>query len=265
MGIKFVDVHTHPLKEYYEDNYEVIERAHKKGLAAIFVTGCSLKENEEVKKICQKYDYTFAVLGVHPHEVKGKSDALFLEKQIDKNTYAIGEIGLDYFFRNEESYEEQLKIESIQKESFIAQIEVAKKYKLPVVIHMRDSYEDLYEIIKKYHNDVKFMIHTFSGDINWAKKFYELGCYFSFSGIATYKNAKKTIEVLEWMPIDRILTETDAPFLSPATKRGKLNYPNYVIHTVLYIAGIKKMSVEKTADQILKNTRELFKINVSRK
>ncbi|MEA4115348.1 TatD family hydrolase [Mycoplasma sp. 744] len=255
MGIKYVDAHTHPVKEYYQNNFDVIEKAKNKGVGVMLVTGCSLKENEEVKKICQKYDYTFAVIGVHPTEVTGKNDALELEKQLDNNIVAIGEIGLDYHWDIPKA---------IQKESFIAQVELAKKYNLPVVIHMRDAYEDLYEIIKKY-SDVKFMIHTYSGNLEWAKKFYNLGCYFSFSGVITYKNNKDSLEVLNWLPVERILTETDAPYLSPAQKRGQMNYSNYVIYITTYIAGIKQMSVEKFADQIVKNAKELFNLNVSRK
>ncbi|WP_029512623.1 TatD family hydrolase [Mycoplasmopsis iners] len=255
MSIKYVDAHVHPIKHYYKDNFHVIEKAKAKGVAVMMVTGCSLEENEEVKKICKQFDFTFPVIGIHPTEISGAQDGELLEKQIDENVKAIGEIGLDYYW----DIDKQL-----QKESFISQIEIAKKHNLPVVIHMRDAYEDLYEIIKNYPT-VKFMIHTFSGDLHWAKKFYELGCYFSFSGIVTYKNATKTIEVLEWMPVERILTETDAPYLTPATKRGQKNFSNYVIHTAIYIAGLKKMPLEKFADQVLKNAKELFNLNVSRK
>ncbi|ADN69290.1 TatD family hydrolase [Mycoplasmopsis fermentans] len=257
MSIKYIDAHTHPLKEYYDDNYHVIERAHAKGLVALLITGCNEQENEEVIKIAKNFSYTFPVIGIHPNECHGKVDGEIIEKQLDDSVVAIGEIGLDYFYTPEKK--------DIQIESLHAQIQVAKKHNLPVVIHMRDAYEDLYEIIKQYYKDVVFMIHTYSGNLYWAKKFYELGCYFSFSGVATYKNGTETIEVLDWLPIDRILTETDAPFLSPAHKRGELNYPNYVIQTTHFIAGIKKIPIEKFTDQILKNAKDLFKINVSRK
>ncbi|WP_027120511.1 TatD family hydrolase [Mycoplasmopsis lipofaciens] len=256
MSIKYIDCHTHPLKSYYKDNFHVIEHSRSKNIVAMMVTGCDPKENEEVKKICKQFDYTFPVIGIHPNCSSGKKDGEILENQIDENIKAIGEIGLDFHYPNTNKKN--------QIESLIAQINVAKKYNLPVVIHMRDAYAELYEILKNYP-DVQFMIHTYSGNLEWAKKFYELGCYFSFSGVVTYKNANKTIEVLKWLPIDKILTETDAPYLSPSHKRGELNYSNYVIYTVHYIAGIKQMSVEKFADQILKNAKELFKINVSRK
>ncbi|UUD35496.1 TatD family hydrolase [Mycoplasmopsis caviae] len=257
MSLKYVDAHTHPLKEYYDDNYHVIEKAYAKGVAALLITGCNELENEEVIKIARNFHYTFPVIGIHPNEANGKIDGQIIERQLDSSVVAIGEIGLDYFYTPERR--------SIQIESLHAQIQVALKHNLPVVIHMRDSYEDLYEIIKQYHKEVKFMIHTYSGNLYWTKKFYKLGCYFSFSGVSTYKNAAETVEVIDWVPVERILTETDAPYLAPANKRSKINYPNYVIHTANYIAGIKKMSIEKFTDQVLKNAKELFKINVSRK
>ncbi|WP_027334591.1 TatD family hydrolase [Mycoplasmopsis felifaucium] len=256
MSIKYIDCHMHPLKIYYEDNYQVVEKAYNKGVSAMLVTGCNAQENEEVLNICKHFNYTYPVIGIHPNESTGKQDADIIKQQLTNDVVAIGEIGLDYYYS--ETNKEK------QKESFIAQIEVAKEHNLPVVVHMRDSYEDLYEIMKQFPM-VKFMIHTYSGDIEWAKKFYDLGCYFSFSGTVTYKNASKTIEVVKWLPVERILTETDSPYLTPATKRGMKNYPNYVIYTANFIAGLKDMPIEKFADKILKNAKELFKLDVSRK
>lgn len=257
MAIKYIDAHTHPIKEYYKDNFQVIEKARSKNLVAMMVTGCDEKENEEVKNICKYFDYCHAVIGIHPTLTTGKEDAKIVEKQIDESVVAIGEIGLDYY------YSETNK--KIQKKSLIAQIEVAKKHHLPVVIHMRDSYEDLFEILKKYTPEVKFMIHTWSGSLEWAKKFLEIGCYFSFSGGLTYKNSDELIEVVKYLPIEKILTETDAPYLAPAIKRGEINYPNYVIHTANFLAGIKQIPLEKLTDQIIKNTNELFNLKISRK
>lgn len=256
MSIKYIDCHTHPLKQYYKDNYQVIEKARNKGVVAMLITGCDEEENNEVLNICKHFDYTFPVIGIHPNNSNGAVDGETIERQFTKDVVAIGEIGLDYYYPETNKQK--------QKESFIAQIKVAQKHNVPVVIHMRDSYEDLYEIMQKFE-DVTFMIHTYSGDLEWAKKFYELGCYFSFGGVVTYKNAAKTIEVINWLPVDCILTETDAPYLSPATKRNTINYPNYVIYTANYIAGLKRMSIEKFTDQVLKNAKQLFKINVSRK
>ncbi|WP_029608865.1 TatD family hydrolase [Mycoplasma simbae] len=252
MSMKFVDVHTHPLKEYYEDTDLVIKRANSNGVAVMMVTGCSLEENKEVLKTCAKYNFTFPVIGVHPNNAKGSIDAQLLEKQITPNVKAIGEIGLDFYW---DSVPKQVQIDS-----FCAQIDLAKKYNLPVVIHMRDSYADLYEILLKYP-DVKFMIHTYSGDLYWAQKFNELGVYFSFSGVATYKNALKTIEVIDWLPVDKILTETDAPYLSPASQRGSQNVSENVKETAIFIAGIKKMPPENFVKQVYKNAKEFFKLN----
>ncbi|VEU60950.1 TatD DNase family protein [Mycoplasmopsis bovigenitalium] len=253
--MKFVDAHTHPLKEYYQDTDQIVKNAREQGIAIMMVTGCSLEENEEVKKICEKYDWTFPVLGIHPNNAKGAIDGMLLEKQIDSNVKAIGEIGLDYYWDSVPK--------NIQLESLHSQIKVAQKHNLPVVIHMRESYEDLYEVLKQYP-DVKFMIHTFSGDRYWAEKFSEFNTYFSISGISTYKNAQNTIDVVDFLPIERILTETDAPYLSPANKRGQTNVSENVIYTTMFLAGIKKMSPEKFAKQIYKNAKEFFKLNVKK-
>ncbi|QBF34885.1 TatD family deoxyribonuclease [Mycoplasmopsis phocirhinis] len=255
MAIKLVDAHTHPLKEYYSNIDETISQAHQNGVNIMMVTGCSIQENEEVKKICQNYPFAYPVIGIHPNNATGKVDGDLIEAQIDTNIKAIGEIGLDFYWNN---VSPQIQIDSLH-----SQIRVAQKHNLPVVIHMRDSYETLYEILSQYR-DVKFMIHTFSGDLFWAKKFYELNTYFSFSGTITYKSSNHLIEVVEWLPIERILTETDAPYLSPAQKRGEQNVMENVIFVATYIAGIKKMSIEKFAKQIYRNAKEFFNINAKK-
>ncbi|MBU4690240.1 TatD family hydrolase [Mycoplasma sp. ES3157-GEN-MYC] len=255
MAIKFVDAHTHPLKEYYKNTDETIMNAFNEGVEIMMVTGCSLDENNEVIATCKKYDFTYPVIGIHPNHATGDIDGLNLEKQITSDVKAIGEIGLDFFW--------DLVPKEIQISSLHSQIKVAQKYNLPVVIHMRDSYEELYEILKQYQ-EVKFMIHTFSGDIYWAKKFSEFNTYFSISGVSTYKNAQKTIEVVDWLPLDRILTETDAPYLSPANKRGTDNVSENVIYTTMFLAGIKKMAPEKFSKQVVKNAKEFFNLNVKR-
>ncbi|QSF13668.1 TatD family hydrolase [Mycoplasma sp. Mirounga ES2805-ORL] len=256
MAIKYVDAHTHPLKEYYKDNFKVIEKAYSKGVSIMMITGCNEKENNEVINICKNFDFTFPVIGIHPTETKGAIDGLTIENQLTKDVKGIGEIGLDFYWKDVPK--------NTQIESLNAQIKIAQKYDLPVVIHMRDAYQELYDILKNYKN-VKFMIHTYSGNLEWAKKFYDLGCYFSFGGVVTYKNAAKTVEVVDWLPVDRILTETDAPYLTPAQKRGEWNYSNYVIYTLTFIAGIKKLSIEKMADIVFKNAKNFFKLNVSKK
>ncbi|AIA29646.1 hypothetical protein MCAL160_0238 [Mycoplasmopsis californica HAZ160_1] len=255
MSLKFVDVHTHPLKEYYSEPIEIIKKAHDSGVSIMILTGCSLKENNEVKQLASQFPFTYPVIGVHPNNATGKNDGLLLEEQVNEDVVAIGEIGLDFYWDSVPKH--------TQIESFHSQIQVAQKHKLPVVIHMRDSYDQLFEIISHYP-DVKFMIHTFSGNLEWAKKFAEIGVYFSFSGVATYKNAQQTIEVIDWLPIDKILTETDAPYLSPATKRGEQNVSQNVIETAIFIAGIKKMPIEKFVKQVYKNTKEFFNLNAKK-
>lgn len=255
MSIKFTDAHTHPLKEYYDQPSQIIQNAIENGVSIMMITGCSLSENEEIKRLASIHQNVYAVIGIHPNNAKGAQDGVKLEAQIDKSVKAIGEIGLDYYWDSVPK--------AVQLESLHAQIKVAQKHSLPVVIHMRDSYEDLYEVLKSYP-DVKFMIHTFSGDLYWAKKFAQYNTIFSISGTITYKNADKLIEVVDWLPIEKILTETDAPYLSPIPKRGTQNVSENVIYTTMFLAGIKKMSPEKFAQQVQKNAKEFFNLNAKK-
>ncbi len=142
MSIKYIDCHTHPIKEYYKDNYQVIEKAYFKGVSAMLITGCDPKENLEVLNICSHFDYAFPVIGVHPNNSTGANDAKIIESQLTKDVVAIGEIGLDYHYPDTNK--------EVQKESFIAQIKVAQKFKLPVVV----TWEILMRIYMKYLNNL---------------------------------------------------------------------------------------------------------------
>lgn len=259
--MKFVDIHTHPLKIYYENPVEVINQSLNKNMAFLGLTGCNLEESAEILALISTFSHDevkskklFGVIGIHPNNVEDIKQVDLLEKMINKDVKAIGEIGLDY--SREDNPPKQL-----QKQMFEAQINLALKYNLPIVIHLRDAQEDVYEILTKYkEQNLKFVIHTFSQDLEFAKKIYDLGGYFSFSGICTYKNAHKTREVINWVPLDRIFSETDAPYLTPFPHRGELNYSNYVRYCIFFMAGIKNISPELLAQKIYKNTKRFFNL-----
>ncbi|MDJ1645750.1 TatD family hydrolase [Mycoplasma phocimorsus] len=259
--MKFVDIHTHPLKTYYENPYQAVSNSLDKSVAFLGLTGCDLNEDQEIlnlislfKKENEKVKKLFGVIGIHPNNSTSLLEIKKLELLINEDVKAIGEIGLDYSRDNNPPKE-------LQKQIFEAQINLAIKYKLPVVIHLRDAEEDVYEILKKYKEaNLKFVIHTFSQDLEYAKKIYDLGGYFSFSGVCTYKNANKTREVIKWVPLDRIFSETDAPYLTPFPHRGEINYSNYVRYTVFFMAGLKNISPDELAQKIYKNTKRFFNL-----
>lgn len=255
--MKFVDIHCHPLKKYYDNPEKVVQHAIDKQMKYLGICGCDIKENEEVTTLVAKFpENTFAVIGIHPSNSFDSKELEILKKQITPEVKAIGEIGLDYSRDTNPSREQQLFM-------FRAQIDIAIEHNLPIVVHVRDAADDLLMVLKEYKNkELQFVIHTFSEDVEYAKKIYELGGYFSFSGIATFKNAIKTQEAIKWIPIDRIFTETDSPYLTPAPHRGELNYPNYSKYILFYIAGLKDISLDKLSEKIIKNSKGFFKLNV---
>lgn len=255
--MKFVDIHCHPLKKYYDDPNKVVSHAIEKQMEHLGICGCTIKENEEVLKIISEFKKnTFGIIGIHPSHAFHVSEIDLLRKQINSNIKAIGEIGLDYSHEKNPPKAKQIEMLKLQ-------IDLALSNNLPIVIHLRDAKDDLLEILETYkEKKLQFVIHTFSEDLEYAKKIYELGGYFSFSGVCTFKNAKKTQEVIKWLPIDRIFTETDSPYLTPFPHRGEINYPNYVRYILFYIAGLKDIPIDKLSKQIIQNTKRFFNLNV---
>lgn len=185
-----------------------------------------------------------------------KEEFYALEKNlIDSQAIAVGEIGLDYYHPKNPDKQTQI-------EAFLAQANIAIKLNLPIVVHLRDAFEDMYELIKEHQlsQKTKIVFHTFSGDKNWAQKFLDLNCYFSFSGVATFKNAQSTIEAITHIPLDRIFIETDAPYLTPHPFRGKQNHSYYVKYVYEKVAQVKNISLEELAQQIEKNIKKVFKV-----
>ncbi|WP_027334399.1 TatD family hydrolase [Mycoplasma elephantis] len=255
--MKFVDIHCHPLKEYYKQPEKVmIEAIEKKNLSVLGICGCNIKEDEEIIELSKKFTKnSFAVIGIHPSQSWNIKDLEMLEKMVEnKSVKAIGEIGLDYSHEKNPSKEKQI-------EMFKGQIEIALRKNIPIVIHLRDAANDLLNVLKEYKSkNLKFAIHTYSEDLEYAKKIYDLGGYFSFSGTLLFNN-KKAQEVVKWLPYDRIFTETDSPYLAPPPHRGETNYPNYVKYVLFFIAGLKEIAPDKLADKIYKNTKRFFNLN----
>ena len=248
-----IDTHSHIFKEDYDNIDEVINNMKDN---IIIVSGTNDETNKEVLDLVSKYDNVYGTLGIHPSEIDTISDDSFniIENNINnKKIIGIGEVGLDYYWVKDNK--------DSQKELFIKQIELAKKYNKAVVVHSRDSIEDTYDIVKEY-NEVKFIIHCFSSSLEMANKFIKLGCKLGIGGVLTFKNSKKLKEVVENIDISYLLLETDSPYLTPEPYRGKKNEPYNIIYVAEEIAKIKNISLEEVLKITTKNAISQFDLNI---
>ncbi|MGX9364170.1 MULTISPECIES: TatD family hydrolase [unclassified Mycoplasma] len=254
--MKYVDVHTHPFKEYYDEPYSVILDWKKQDMEKLFIVGTSKNDSVEVINLCKKdKEFLHPIIGIHPTEAVGSSDGNFIESIINDDVIAIGEIGLDYHYDNSPSKE-------IQKESFISQLNVARKHGISAMLHVREALDDAFEIIKNSEfNDINIIFHSFSGDLDFVKKTLPYkNIYYSISGVVTFKNARALQEAVINIPIDRILCETDTPYLAPTPMRGKPNISPYVKYTYQFIANLKGIDEELLVKQVRLNIRKVFGI-----
>jgi TatD DNase family protein len=239
-----------------DDIPEKIKRAKENNITHIINPGINLESTRKAQELSYKYDNVYFLSGIHPEELDDKSYIDILEdlKEIeeiakDKKCLGIGEIGLDYHYES--------LLDKKQKELFKKQIEIAKKLNKPIAIHSRDSFSDTYDILK--NNKQKTLIHCFDYGLSEMEKFLELDFYISFTGIITFKNTRKEIiECVKIIPENRLLIETDSPFLSPEPKRGKKNEPSFVKYTLEKISEIKKIDVKCLENIINKNTKDFF-------
>ena len=247
-----IDTHCHLFFDYYDDIDEVIMRAKSEGIGMIIVNGIDRKSNEEVLNLVKKYDIVYGALGIQPQEVNNcnDNDILFIDKHInDDKIIAIGEIGLDYHYECDRE---------LQKKYFIKQLELANKYNKPVIIHSRDCINETYNILKEYN--VKGIMHCYSGSVEMARKFNQIGFLIGIGGIATFKNAVKVIEVIKNIDLEYIVVETDSPYLSPEPYRGKRNEPKNVGVIMEKICNIKGLGYKELCDVVSSNVLRLFDI-----
>ncbi|MFW5888807.1 MAG: TatD family hydrolase [Bacillota bacterium] len=257
-----IDSHVHLNDEQLFSKIEdLIDKAKKVDVVAFLVVGYDIESSKLAIELANMYDSVYAAIGIHPSEASyyKAEDIAWLEKKLShKKVKAIGEIGLDYHW--DKSFMEK------QKELFIKQIKLANKYKMPISIHMRDAIQDTYEILKQYKDkDLKGVMHCYSGSKEFMQQFLDINMYISLAGPVTFKNAKTPKEVAKAVPIDRLLVETDAPYLSPVPYRGKQNQPRNVEFIAKEIAKIKELSFKELSEHTFKNTVELFNLSELRK
>ena len=255
--MKFIDSHVHlDLSEFKKDMPDVIQRAKEGGIENIITIGIGIQECKSAMRIAEAYPSIYAAIGIHPHNAKSldlKTLDFLEDNANNKKVVALGEMGLD-FFRNHSSREDQVR-------AFRAQLDLAKSVNLPVIIHDRDAHEETLSILEEEKAGLTGgVIHCFSGDAEMALKCIDMGFYISIPGTVTFKNAKKQQEVVRKIPIEKILIETDCPFLSPVPYRGKRNEPLHVKYVAEEIAKIKNMPIEEIARITVSNTKELFSL-----
>lgn len=246
-----IDTHCHIYSEYYDDISSLIDDIKKNGINKIIINGCDMKSNLEVLKLTKKYDIVYGALGFHPTELDNYSDdsIKWLEENINNDKIvAIGEIGLDYHYENADK-EKQIK-------AFNEQLQLAEKYKKPIIVHTRDAIQDTYNILKKYK--LKGSIHAFSGSLEMAKEFINLGYYIGVGGVCTFKNAKNIVNVIKNISTEYILLETDSPYLTPEPYRGKINTPKNISIIADKIAEIKQINISEVVDVTTDNANALF-------
>ena len=251
-----VDSHCHlNFPDFRNDLDEVIARARAAGVSVMQTICTEMAEFDEVHAIAQKYDGVYCSVGVHPND-SGQAKIATAEELIAKTSHSkvigIGETGLDYHYEKTDR--------DLQKKSFLAHIEAARQTGLPVIIHARDADEDTAEILKSEMAKGKFkgLLHCFTSSKYLADEAVKLGLSISMSGIISFKNAESIRQSIIDVPMDRLLVETDAPYLAPVPHRGKRNEPSFVVHTNEILAGVKKISVEDCARITTENFFRLF-------
>lgn len=248
-----IDTHAHLMFDKFEGEVDqVIERAKAVGVGKIINIGCTLKDAIRSHEMSLEYEGLYATLGLHPHDALDISDELMekWEKLINENKkiVAIGECGLDYV-KADVSKEDQEK-------AFRMQLKLAQKVGLPVIIHNREADEDTMGILEEF--DINAVFHCYSSNIEFARKLWYKGYLTSFTGVVTYPNAENLLQVVEEVPMDKFMVETDCPFLAPQGNRGERNEPSYVVEVVEKIAEIKRSSSEEIARISTENAEELF-------
>ncbi|MGG0593021.1 TatD family hydrolase [Priestia megaterium] len=252
------DTHVHLNAEKYEDDLqEVINRALEKGVQNMVVVGFDEPTIKKAIQIAETYEFIYASVGWHPVDAIDMTDehlAWIEELAQHPKVVALGEMGLDYHW--DKSPKE------VQKDVFRRQIRLARKVNLPIIIHNRDATEDVVTILKEEHvEEVGGIMHCFTGSIEVAKQCMDMNMYISFGGPVTFKNAKKPKEVATELPLDKLLIETDCPYLTPHPFRGKRNEPGYVSYVAEQIAELKGITYEELADITTANAKKLFGIN----
>ena len=250
------DTHAHmDDRRFDQDRDAVLQGLAEKGVALVMNPGCSLASSRNAIALAEKYPFVYAAVGSHPDVADEVNEAVLEEyKKLCKlrpKVKAIGEIGIDYH------YEDIPR--DLQRKAFRMQLELAREVGLPVIVHEREAHEDGMSLVREF-SDVTGVFHCYSGSAEMAKVLVDKGWYIGFTGVITFKNARKAIETIEQIPLERILLETDCPYMAPEPFRGKRNDPGYMFRMAEKLAEVKGISVEEAQTATLENGRRLYRI-----
>lgn len=251
----YFDTHAHYDDEKFaDDRFEILDRLPEKGVELVVNAASDLMSAEKSIELADRYDYIYATVGVHPHEAKSFDlDTISKLRELSRHpkVVAIGEIGLDYHYDFSPRKE--------QARALYAQLELAQELNLPVIIHDREAHADTMKAIKAFP-ELRGVFHCYSGSLEMAREIVGLGWYISFTGSITFKNAKKAPEVVAWLPEDRIMIETDCPYMAPVPKRGERNDSGNLSLIASAVGRIRGITVEEAARITLDNGRKFFGI-----
>ena len=255
------DSHCHlDYSNLYDQLDKVIERA-TMNKVEYFLTICTTLDSfKRIKTIIEKYKNIYGTFGIHPHECKNfpKIDSKYILDIKRKNSkiIGIGETGLDFYYNHSEK--------EIQKKIFIEHIRASSELNIPLIVHSRNAEKETYDILmneKKNNKNLKVLMHCFTGSKDFSRKLLDIGCYISVSGIITFKNSSDLTNTVSAIPIEKLLIETDSPYLSPVPYRGKINEPSFIIHTVEKLSQIKKLSKDEVMKYTTNNFKNLFNLD----
>lgn len=251
------ETHAHYDDERFdEDRDMLIEKLFQKNICNIINVGASIESIKTTIALAKKYENMYAAAGVHPSDIAGLNEetlAWLKEQTKDPKVVAVGEIGLDYYWDKEE------EVQKAQRYWFAQQMELARESQLPVIIHSRDAAEDTMRVMKEVHaEEIPGVIHCYSYSPEMAKEFIKMGYYIGVGGVVTFKNAKKLKETVMQIPLERILLETDSPYMAPEPHRGSRNDSGNLVYVVEKIAELKGITDKEVENATLANARKLF-------
>lgn len=253
---KIFETHAHYDDEAFDEDRDIIlQNLPKKGVCGVVTAGSNLASSLKAIEISKNYEYIYAAVGVHPENISENLESDYLKKLENmliqnKKVVAIGEIGLDYYFKSDNK--------EIQKEVFINQIKLANKHNLPILVHDREAHGDTMDILKEFKP--KGIVHCFSGSLEMAHEVAKLGMFLGVGGVVTFKNAKTIVHVVREMPLDVMVLETDAPYMAPTPFRGKRCDSSMIKYTAEKIAEIKEIDVSEVLSVTENNAKKLFSI-----
>ena len=248
------DTHSHyDDSKFNPDREELLDNLQSQGVSLVVSCGCDIDSTQFNFDLAQKYDYIYFAAGLHPENLKGANldDLKIIEKFAkNKKCVAIGEIGLDYYWMESNKDE--------QKKFFKAQIELAKKLDMPIIVHDRDAHGDTLDILKE--TKPKGVVHCFSGSKEMAREIIKLGMYIGLNGVVTFNNARKSLEVAKEIPIERLVLETDCPYLAPTPMRGKRNDSHYIPYIAEKIGSLLDMNAQELLNITNENAKRLYNL-----